>query len=184
MNSREATCSTLEALEAAGLPYMLTGGLVQNTFGIVRSTHDADIVVQIEAGDFNSFVRALPSDLSVDPQISFETITGSRRHIIELRGSAFRIEIFFLSGDAHHQLRFQRRCWKFVPDLQREAWIATAEDLIVQKVRWARLKDLDDAFSVLGVQGDTLDFAYIERWCREHGTLDRLEDLRRKIPPI
>jgi hypothetical protein len=71
-----------------------------------------------------------------------------------------------------------------LPDLEREAWIATAEDMIIQKVRWGRLKDLDDALNVLAVQGDKLDFAYIERWCRAHGTLEQLDELRRSIPPI
>ena len=65
-----------------------------------------------------------------------------------------------------------------------ETRIPTAEDVVIQKVRWGRLKDLADALNVLAVQGGRLDFAYIERWCRAHGTLERLDELRRSIPPI
>ena len=184
MNSHEAVCRVLDGLAAAGIPHMVTGGLVANAYGIPRSTHDADIVVQVDEGRFGEFVSSLPAELHLDPQISFETITGSFRHLIEVRGTAFRIELFFLSNDVHHRERFTRRLRRWLPDLEREAWIATAEDMIIQKVRWGRLKDLDDALNVLAVQGGKLDFAYIERWCRAHGTLERLEELRRTIPPI
>ena len=184
MKSDEAVCLLLDALAAAGLPHMVTGGLVSNAHGIARSTHDADIVVQVEAGDFGAFARSLPASLHIDPQISFETITGSQRQVVAVGGSQFRIELFFLSNDPHHRERFARRAWQYLPDLNREAWIATAEDMVIQKVRWNRDKDRDDARNILAVQGDALDFAYIERWCDAHGTRMRLEELRRSIPPI
>ena len=176
--------AVLDALTAAAIPHMVTGGLVANAHGIARSTKDADIVIQVEGADFGTFERALPVDLSLDPQISFETITGSRRQIVRLSGTEFTIELFFLGSDPHHRERFARRIIKHLPDLDRDGWMATAEDMIIQKVRWNRDKDRDDATNILGVQGNALDFPYIERWCREHGTLARLEELRRKIPPI
>jgi hypothetical protein len=184
MKAGEAVCALLDALTQAGLPHMVTGGLVANAHGIMRTTHDADIVIQLEGGDFGAFARALPPALRLDPQISFETITGSQRQIVELIGSPFRIELFFLGKDSHHQERFRRRTWQHLPDLEREAWIATAEDMVIQKVRWNRDKDRDDARNILAVQGDALDFAYIERWCDVHGTRGRLEELRCSIPPI
>lgn len=184
MKSREAVNLIIEALAAGEIPHMVTGGLAANAYGIVRSTYDADIVLKIEGRNFEAFASALPEQLEIDPQISFETITGSRRQIVSLRGSPFKIELFFLGQDPHHRERFLRRAWCFLPDLQRKAWTATPEDMIVQKVRWNRDKDRDDARNILGVQGSALDFAYIERWCAEHGTLARLEELRRSIPPI
>ncbi len=184
MKSTEAVCALLDALTAAGLPHMVTGGLVANAHGIMRTTHDADIVIQVEGGDFQAFARGLPAELRLDPQISFETITGSQRQIVALAGSPFRIELFFLGNDPHHQDRFRRRKWQHLPDLEREAWIATAEDMVIQKIRWNRDKDRDDARNILAVQGDALDFAYIERWCEAHGTRARLDELRRSIPPI
>ena len=42
----------------------------------------------------------------------------------------------------------------------------------------------DDVRNVLTVQGDTLDWDYIHRWCDEHGTRELLDRLRRSIPPI
>ena len=82
-----------------------------------------------------AFARSLPKSLHLDPQIFFETITGSERHIVAVSGSQFRIEFFFLSNDPHHHERFARRVWQYLPDWNRKAWIATAEDMVIQKVR-------------------------------------------------
>ncbi|MEM9081124.1 MAG: hypothetical protein AAGC74_10580 [Verrucomicrobiota bacterium] len=78
---------------------------------------------------------------------------------------------------------FDRRIRIFVPLLDREIWIPTAEDVVIQKLRWARPKDLEDARDVLAVQDPAnLDMAYIENWCREHNTLDRLRDRLNSLP--
>ncbi len=183
MTPDEAVDCVLGALRSAGIPHMVTGALASNHYGIERSTKDADIVLETAPGDFQAFARSLGPDLELDPQVSFETITGSLRHIISLQGSPFKIELFLLSSDAHHQERFRRRR-KTRLSASRETWLPTAEDVVVQKVRWGRLKDLDDAQNVIAVQGDKLDWPYIERWCDVHGTRARLEALRLSIPPL
>ena len=174
----------LRLLEEAGLPHMVTGGLAASLHGIARSTKDADIVVELIPEGFSQFSKSLPPELVLDEQITFETITGSRRHIISIRRSPFKIELFFLGNDPHHQERFRRRLHRFLPEWGCSAWVATAEDMIVQKLRWGRGRDVEDARNILLVQGNGLDFAYIEKWCAAHGTLERLEELRRSIPPI
>jgi hypothetical protein len=80
---------------------------------------------------------------------------------------------------------FFRRRRTFVPILGREVWLPAPEDVIVQKLRWGRSKDLDDARDVLAVQGpETLDMDYIERWCTAHGTARRLKDTLESLPPL
>ena len=83
------------------------------------------------------------------------------------------------------QAQFQRRRRLFCDQLDLHTWLPTAEDLIIQKLRWGRTKDLDDARDVLAVQGpETLDMAYIERWCATHGTAQRLKDTLESLPPL
>ena len=67
--------------------------------------------------------------------------------------------------------------------MRRTVWIPTAEDLVIQKLRWARRKDLDDAQNILAVQGVVIDYAHIEMWCERHGTVERLVEVRAAIPP-
>jgi hypothetical protein len=66
-----------------------------------------------------------------------------------------------------------------------EIWAPTAEDVLVQKLRWARAKDLDDARDVLAIQGtENLDMNYVRHWCREHGTEGRLEETLERVPEM
>jgi hypothetical protein len=163
---------------------MVTGGLVSNHYGVARSTKDADIVVQMEPVAFARFAESLPTALRLQSQTSFEMITGSHRHIITVERSNFQIELFVLGEDAHHQERFRRRTQAALAELKVATWIPTAEDMVIQKVRWNRDKDRDDVKNIIGVQGDALDWPYIERWCAAHGTSARLAELRAAIPPV
>jgi hypothetical protein len=61
-------------------------------------------------------------------------------------------------------------------------WIITPEDLVIQKLRWGRRKDLDDAQNVFAVQGSAIDLEYINLWCARHGTMERLSELLAAIP--
>ena len=65
-----------------------------------------------------------------------------------------------------------------------DAWVPTAEDVVVQKIRWSRIarraKDIDDVKNVIEDQGDRLDWPYIRKWCGEHGTLALLEEVRQE----
>ena len=171
-----------DALTECGIAYMLAGSFSTNFHGIPRSTKDADFVVQLRGGVSDEFLTRLGSDFEADPQLSFETNTGTYRQLIEHKGSPFKLEMFQLSADPHDQMRFQRRVE--VALFARRLWLPTAEDVIIWKLRWARSKDRDDVRAVMGVQQDNLDWPYIEDWCERHGTRALLDEIRRTVPKI
>jgi hypothetical protein len=45
------------------------------------------------------------------------------------------------------------------------------------------LKDLDDVRDVIAMQGNVLDWEYIQRWVALHKTKDKLERAIASIPP-
>ena len=185
MTSDEAVVVVLGALDAADIPYMIVGSLASNFHGIPRSTRDADFVLQISHDSLQRLAACLPPDLSLERQGAFEGVTGTMRHLIVLRDSPFVCELFALSDDPHDQERFQRR--QRVEILGRTGSVATAEDMIITKLRWAveasRIKDRDDIRNMLAVQGSTLDWDYLNRWSAAHGTARLLDEIRFSIPP-
>ena len=183
MTGLEAVRSMIGALDAAGAPYMLTGSLASNAYGIARATKDADVVVDFAEADLDAIVANLDPRIQLQEQMMFETITGTTRHIFEVAGSVFKIELFHINPDPFMSRRFARRVEVEYPELGRHVWLPTPEDVVVQKLRWGRAKDLSDVEDVLFVSGAQMDFVYIEKWCTEHGTLDRLEAIRAKLPP-
>jgi hypothetical protein len=178
MNSLEATAAVIDALEQSGIPYLLVGAFSSNAYGIARSTKDADFVVSLQPGDLQRLLDRLGPDFRLDPQMKFEVITGSARYVITFLPTDFDVELFRLGDDSHHAERFRRRQRVRIGELIREVWLPTAEDVIIQKLRWQRRKDLDDVVNILAVRADKLDWEYLSRWTSLHGTHDLLNQLR------
>lgn len=185
----EATRLALQAMERLDIRYMLVGGLSSMAYGIPRSTKDADVVLAVEPSDLDRLVNELGSEYELDPQGSFEMVTGTLRHHLRVPSIKFEIELFLLSDDAHDQSRFDRRRSFPSAQLGINAVIPTAEDVIIMKLRWfaigKRGKDRDDIRDVIAVQGDeVLDWAYINHWTDRHQTRALLDEIRKSIPPI
>jgi hypothetical protein len=177
-SSFEALIDVIRVLQTHQIPYMLVGAFSSNAYGYPRATKDADIVIEYEEGVLKKICESLGSDFKLDPQTGFELMTGSIRNIITYSPTKFEIELFRLGKDPHHQARFARRRRLPLPDLQVEAVIPTAEDVVIQKLRWQRDKDLADVRIVIAVQAARLDWSYIQQWTDQHGTTELLNRLR------
>lgn len=189
MNGYEATRRAIEALEALDIDYLLVGGLSSNVYGIPRSTKDADLVIALDPGRLEALAKMLGPEFSLDPQGSFEVITGTIRHHLRIPAIPFEIELFVLSDDDFDRIRFERRRRVESEQLGASVMIPSVEDVIVMKLRWAqgakRGKDRDDVRDIIAVQGDAaLDWTYIHHWCEKHGTRELLEEIRESIPPV
>lgn len=183
MTPTEIVRATLSALVPTGLDYVLVGAFATGYHAFPRATKDADFVVAAPLGAISQIAPHFPPGFQVDPQPQMEMLTGTYRWIVRVEGTEFRVEIFHLGSDPHHATIFRRRVAVETPEFGGKVWIPTAEDLVIQKLRWGRPKDMEDARNILSVQGDAIDYAHIETWCRRHGTLDRLAAVRAGIPP-
>ncbi|HEX4588820.1 MAG TPA: nucleotidyltransferase [Gemmataceae bacterium] len=186
MTIEDSLVAVLQALEATETPHMVVGSFSTNFYGRRRSTEDADLVVQVGPKTISQLSEKIGKELKIDPQMSFETATGTMRHIVEVVGTEFKIELFHLSDDDHDQERFRRR--RRVAYLGREVWLPTVEDVIVTKLRWAdracRKKDRNDLQDVIAVRGKKIDWDYVNAWADRHGTRALLDEIRNSIPPI
>lgn len=178
--SLEIGSRVVEALNKAGVAHVLVGAFARNYYAEPRSTKDADIVISITPGALNPLVAALGADFYLDEQMSFETNTGTMKHVLAHKSSGFTVELFYLSADAHDQERFQRR--RATTLNGQPTFVLTAEDYIVTKLRWPRSKDLDDVRDVIAMQGNALNWGHIHRWVALHKTKDKLERAIASIP--
>jgi hypothetical protein len=183
MMSQEIALKVIDVLNANGVAYMLVGSLSTNFHSIVRSTKDADIVIQSSLTDAGRLLGREYPELKLDPQLGFESVTGSRKLMLRADAHEFVVELFALTDDPHDQERFRRRIrleWA-----GRAAWVATAEDAIITKLRWSdyigREKDIVDARNVIASMDEQLDWPYIEHWCDLHGSRQTLEKIRREL---
>ncbi|HEY7157174.1 MAG TPA: nucleotidyl transferase AbiEii/AbiGii toxin family protein [Gemmataceae bacterium] len=186
MTDREATLAVIDALEALSIPYMVVGSLSSNVYGVPRSTQDADFVIQLGSESLSRLADHLGTAFRLDPQMTFETATLTRRHVLKVVGIPFTIELFHLGDDPHEQERFRRR--RRIKTMGREVSMPTVEDVIITKLRWAltaqRSKDRNDVRDVIAVQGENIDWPYVHGWSDQHGTRALLDEIRHSIPPL
>lgn len=186
MSGNEAVLAIIEALESHKIPYMIVGSYSSNVHGVERATNDADLVIELGGQSLSQALRGLAPTIRLDPQMSFEGVTMTRRFVASVADSLFKIEFFLLSDEAHDRSRFARRVEAAL--LGRRVYVQTAEDVIVTKLRWAtnaaRPKDREDLRNLIAVQGDRIDWGYVHGWCEQHGTRALLDEIRASIPPI
>ena len=186
MNGDEAAVAVIDALEAAGIPYMVVGSLASNVYGNPRSTQDADFILETTSALIVQLADRLGPPFRLDPQPSFEMVTMTMRYVMEVIGIPYKIELFLLKEEPYDQERFRRR--RRAKVLGRDVFLPTAEDVVIQKVRWAflarRSKDRDDARNVIAVQGNRLDWNYVNVWCDRLGCRVTLDEIRKSLPPI
>ncbi len=164
---------------------MLVGALAAGTHGIPRSTRDVDFLVPVTTGGgVNAIIKALDDLVVFEDRAVFDTLTWGKRHVGQTTSPPpVKIELFEIFDDPFVLREFERKQQIFIPILNRSGWVPSAEDVIVQKLRWGRSKDLDDVADILAVQGpETLDMPYIENWCAIHKTTERLQATLARIP--
>lgn len=187
MTGSEALSLLTEFLNEAKFSYMIVGSFSSNFHGIPRATKDVDLVIAFDAEKWASLTKSLPPELEIDSQGMLEMVTATRKELLRVQGSVFEIELFHLSNDLFDQERFKRREEVQFAD-GGKVWIATAEDVVIQKLRWMksaeRAKDFDDVVSVMARQGDALDFDYIRSWCTRHESTGWLEKAIEKAAQI
>jgi hypothetical protein len=180
MNIDDIVLAVIDFLNENAVPYMLVGSLATNVYCVPRSTEDGDVVVQTSVTEVARQISRWRADFQFDPQLTFESVTATTKVVLRTTGHAFEVELFQLSNDEHDQARFSRRIQ--VRTMDRKVWIASLEDMIITKLRWSqhagREKDISDARNLIGVQGDFVDWTYVEQWCDRHGTRQLLHQLR------
>lgn len=66
MENAKYVGAMIDAIEAAGIPYMLVGSLSSNVFGVARSTKDADLVVELGSRKVAEICSHLGSEFRLD----------------------------------------------------------------------------------------------------------------------
>ncbi|MES1164372.1 MAG: hypothetical protein ABUR63_01335 [Verrucomicrobiota bacterium] len=158
------------ALDSAGIPYMLTGSFASSFHGAPRATQDIDIVIASTAAQIRALVKSLPPD---EYYVDLDTALDAQRregqfNIIDF-GSGWKVDLIVRKSRPFSREEFDRR--NSVDMLGMQLSIASAEDVIVAKLEWAKLgesqRQVDDAVGILKIRADQLDLPYIRRWVRE-----------------
>ncbi len=154
-------------LGGAGVPYMLTGSLAGSYHGAPRSTQDIDLVVEASAAsllEVAAELRAVGLYVSDDAIHEAHASRGIFNAIDP--DSGWKVDFIVRKDRPFSRSEFESR--REIEFLGLDLSIASAEDLIVAKLEWARLgnseRQLRDVAEIIAVQGARLDVERIEEW--------------------
>ena len=179
MTEQELAIDAVRRLNRAGIAYLLTGSMASNYWGIPRTTHDLDFVVQLPLESIPNLVREFRADFYLDELAVRAALAPPYQFNAIDRRSALKIDFWMLRADPFEMSMFKRRL--SVNFLGEQTWIATAEDVILHKLYWDSLtpseRQIGDAAGVVAVQLGSLDRAYLQQCAGELGISEKLNRL-------
>jgi hypothetical protein len=179
MTEHDLLVDCLQRLNRLDVGYLLTGSMASNYWGIPRTTHDLDFVVQFPPSDVPRVVAAFEGDYFIQESSVRSAFRPPHQFNAIDNRSALKVDFWLLRDDAFSRTMFARRVQVTV--LATRAWLATAEDVLLHKLYWHTLspsdRQLGDAAGVWAVQGTNLDIAHLRRWAAELRVAELLEDI-------
>jgi hypothetical protein len=168
------------------IPYLVGGSVASSLHGIPRTTMDADLVVDLRTDQVEEFAAELQADFYADSEMMKEALRRERSFNLIHYDSSFKFDMFPLLKNEFDQVQFGRRRFEETTSLGDEpieCAIATAEDTILNKLRWYRAggetseHQWNDMRGILQVSGAKLDREYLRLWAPRLGVADLLERL-------
>ncbi|MGA3319040.1 MAG: hypothetical protein ABSC64_21700 [Candidatus Korobacteraceae bacterium] len=181
MNVAEVFRRITEALDQAGISYMLTGSFASAYYGVPRSTQDIDLIIEATPAQLQTFIQLLPSgEYYADLEMALQARKRqSLFNVIDLL-TGWKIDLIFRKSRPFNVEEFGRR--KQVVLQGFSIFAASAEDVVVAKLEWAKRtqsrRHIEDVAGILRMRWDSLDHAYLEKWIVELGLSTEWEDGR------
>ncbi|HUL53430.1 MAG TPA: hypothetical protein VLT83_08490 [Opitutaceae bacterium] len=173
----------IERLEAAGVPYMVTGATAAILYGQPRVTNDVDVVVSLDDAARAALLRAFSeTEFYLPPEsvIQAEQARPQRGHfnIIHL-ASGYKADVYLAGTDPLHAWALPRR--RRVPWSEtRTVAVAPPEYVVLRKLEFYRegrsSKHAADIRAIREITG--VDEALLAPWLQRLGLADWWSELK------
>ena len=172
--------SVVERLEAAGIPYMLTGSLALAVWARPRMTRDVDVVIEADQSAVQRLLAAFAADSYASPEAAEEAVRARTMFNVIHMTSLLKADFILRPDEPYERTKFARRR---VVDLDGLSLaVISPEDLILSKLHWARdsasTRQAEDVRLLLR-SVPMLDDAYLQQWAVALDLTDALAALRR-----
>ncbi|MGD9641765.1 MAG: hypothetical protein AB7V08_03395 [Elusimicrobiales bacterium] len=155
-------------LQAAGINYCITGGYAVSVWGTPRSTLDINLITGLKPAQIPLLIKTIAPEKGayLDEEAIAEAVAAGGEFNYIPAESGLKVDFWVINNSNKTGLKELKRKKKEVFEGQ-EIFFISPEDLILSKLRWARMssssRHAEDIRSVIGVSGKTLDLEYLKR---------------------
>jgi hypothetical protein len=178
--SRSEISSAVQPLvrvfDAMGIRYFVSGSVAGSLYGMARATLDIDIAAAILPGMAGELVEVLQDDYYITREsVADAAKRGASFNLIHLE-TMIKVDVFVVGSrpfDMQALARSNRETIDDEDDGSEAIAFATAEDVVLNKLRWYRqtgsssTRQWDDIVTILEFQRDRIDTAYLYHWAQE-----------------
>lgn len=166
-------------LEAAGLPYMVTGSVALSLYAEPRMTRDVDLVVDLRPSDTTRVLELFGPEFNVDADRIRDAIARRSMFNAIHTEAVVKLDIIVRKSGPYREEEFRRRRLAEIDGVG--MWVVSAEDLVLSKLDWARDSrseiQLRDVRRLIKAQ-PLLDWTYVEAWAARLGLLELVGEVR------
>ncbi|MFH0886598.1 MAG: hypothetical protein V1843_00355 [bacterium] len=181
MTEEEVLKEVISVLNSMNIPYALTGGIAVSFYGKPRSTHDFDIIIQVapKPGSVKQIISAFKKGYYISEEGVIDALLHKTMFNILNHETGLKIDFWILKEDAYGKQAFTRR--KKLKLLGIDAFILSAEDMIINKLLWYQASDiykhLNDVQGMYEIQKNNLDQIYLSKWASKLAINHLVKDL-------
>lgn len=178
MEQLDVLADLAETLDKLGLPWMLVGSWASGLYGYPRMTHDIDVVLAYRERDVEALVLAFQDRYDVDEHMLRDAARRRLMANIIHKDLGDKVDLWPLKDEEYAAVALNRRVREEIQGVT--MWVATAEDIVLSKLRWAALSQSEMQWNdVLGVvrMTEELDLRYLRHWAQALGIAKELERL-------
>jgi hypothetical protein len=169
-------------LEQLRIPYLIGGSVASMIHGEPRLTRDVDFAAVMRLEHVEPFAAAVEGSFYVDRELIRSAIRHHKLFNLLHVKSGFKVDVHVMLPSSFQRselVRAQSVQLRKTPE--GFARVASAEDIVLQKLRWYRLGDCvsdqqwRDVLGVLKTSRQRIDVAYLKQWAPEIQVSDLLE---------
>jgi hypothetical protein len=173
-------------LDNLAIPYLICGSVASSILGIPRATQNIDLVIDLPSAKVKDFVTAFQTEFYIDSDAVMQAVQRSASFNAVHFETVQKID-FFIKKQNDFAVEEMRRRFAVAVDeaVNDKVFIATPEDVILQKLVWYKLgsriseRQWNDILGVIKVQGDRLDRNYLSNWAERFAVTDLIDETLR-----
>lgn len=156
-----------KALDAAEIPFMVSGSMALIVYTVPRMTRDIDIVIELRQEDIKRFCAIFNEGYYIDSlTVEEEVQRKGMFNVIDFE-TGYKIDFMVKKDNFYRKTEFERRVKGVVMGC--ETWLVTLEDLVISKLIWIQELQSDRQMSDIEnlLENPNIDMEYINYWRKE-----------------